>query len=368
MYRISRKMQRTEPTLCRRALCFMRTRKRKTAKQILAGGLLLASFGLVACGKAQDEAASIGELDGVIVTLEAKVQQEQEADDAAEDGSTDHSPAESVASETVSSEEQKETEPHSTEPAQPDVTPPTMEGVTNLTVEVGSNISYKKDVTVTDDSGEYSLEIDTSEVDLNTVGTYEVVYRATDSSGNETSRTIVVVVAEPSEVTEEEVYALADAVIASVITEDMTDYRKAEVLWKWCHNQISYSYSSGDRGLLAGAYEGLHDRRGDCYVYYATYEVLLTRVGIPNMCVTRVGGNSNHWWNLVNVGDGWYHCDTSPRKIGHKFKCFMQTDEQIAAYTTAYAELFPDHPNYFTFESDLYPERATEIVVETQVP
>ncbi len=296
-------------------------------------------------------------------------QTETDDEEAGEQQAETSKPEETAPAETETvSQITEPSEPEHTEPPQTDVTAPVLGGVQNQTVEVGSNISYKRNVTYIDDSGECDLIIDTSGVDLNTVGTYEVVYTAVDGAGNSTSQTIVVTVINPTEVTEEEIYKMADEVIASCITEDMTLYEKAEALWNWCHYQIKYSYSSGDRGLLAGAYEGLHDRRGDCYAYYATYEVLLTRVGIENMCVTRIGGNSNHWWNLVNLGDGWYHCDASPRKIGHKYKCFMQTDAQIAAYSDAYVALYPDHPNYFVFESDLYPERATEIIFESQIP
>jgi len=329
-------------------------------------------LGLASCGQKSETQEETGS----VATNGAP---ETEVTESVEDGgetkesrAPENETEESAESESAGAEstEPESIEPESTEPeiVEPDETAPVLAGVKNLTVEVGSVISYKRGVSATDDSGECVLEIDTSTVDLNTVGTYTVVYKATDAAGNVASQTIVVTVVEPARVTEEEINALADAVIAEVITEDMTLYQKAEALWTWCHYQITYSYSAGERGVLAGAYEGLHDKKGDCYAYYATYEVLLNRVGIENMCVTRIGGTSNHWWNLVNLGDGWYHCDTSPRKIGHKYKCFMQTDEQIAAYEAIYTEINPDKPNYFTFESDLYPERATEIVYESKMP
>lgn len=354
-----------------------RQKTSRAGKRILILGLVCA-LGLAGCGQTEsgngaeedlvsDVAQESTETAGNVESGIAKEEEgSAEATSAAKE--TDAGMQET---ETESAEpENAETEPEVTEPeaTEPDVTAPELLGVKNLTVEVGSVISYKRGVVVQDDSGEATLEIDTAQVDLNTVGTYEVVYTATDAAGNATSQTIVVTVVEPAAVTLEEINALADVVIAQVTTEDMTLWEKAEALWEWCHYEIKYSYSAGDRGVLAGAYEGLHDKKGDCYAYYATYEVLLSRVGIENMCVTRIGGTSNHWWNLVNLGDGWYHCDTSPRKVGHKYKCFMQTDEQIAAYEALYTQENPDKPNYFTFESDLYPERATEIVYESKMP
>ena len=42
------------------------------------------------------------------------------------------------------------------------------------------------------------------------------------------------------------------------------------------------------------------------------------------MRVTRVGGKTSHYWNLINCGDGWYHFDSCPHK--DKLETFMLTD------------------------------------------
>lgn len=253
---------------------------------------------------------------------------------------------------------------------EPDVTAPVIEGVRNLTVEQGKSILYKKGVSVTDDwDSEVTLEVDASQVNLNVPGVYNVFYYAEDQTGNRAEAMCTVTVTEPPQITEEEVYALADQLLAEIITDSMTKYEQAETLWRWCHDNITYRYSSSEHDILSGAYRGLHDRNGDCYIYYATYALLLTRCDIDNICVTRVGGSSSHWWSLVNVGDGWYHCDSSPRSIKASFfTCFMQTDEQVAAYSDYYVTLFPDRPNYYGFDSSIYPERATTILVENTFP
>ena len=62
-----------------------------------------------------------------------------------------------------------------------------------------------------------------------------------------------------------------------------------------------------------GAYTGLTAGRGDCFTYYAVSRALLTALGIDNLAVERVGGETRHFWNLVNCGDGWYHFDACPR-------------------------------------------------------
>lgn len=242
-----------------------------------------------------------------------------------------------------------------------DTTEPVIEGQ-DFTVEIGTNVSYRKNVRVADNSGaEPSLKIDNSQVNLSVPGIYPVYYTATDASGNSATAQINLTVVERKDITEEMVFREADDLIAELITPEMSRWDTAYTLWNWCRKQIRYSYSAGERSsVYAGAYEGLHDRQGDCYVYYATFSVLLDRVGIENMCVQRVGGTSDHWWNLVNIGDGWYHCDASPRNESHTYRCFMQTDEQLQWYTDFYKE----HPNYYTFDPESLPERATTIVFE----
>ncbi len=45
-------------------------------------------------------------------------------------------------------------------------------------------------------------------------------------------------------------------------------------------------------------------------------------------------------------------------KKGDTYLCYMQTDAQVQAYTDSY----PKHPNYYTFDGSLYPERAVNVI------
>lgn len=239
-----------------------------------------------------------------------------------------------------------------------DTTPPVITCTQPLTVHVGDSVSYRSGVEVSDNAdGEVSLEIDNSMVDLDKEGDYPLRYKATDAAGNVAEKEVTLLVVKQSD-REAEVDRLADEVIGEVVTADMSRWDTCYALWKWCQTNIQYSYNAGTRTIYAGAYEGLHDRSGDCYAYYATFTVLLQKCGIETLEVRRVGGTSDHWWNLVNLGDGWYHCDCSPRRTGDTYECFMQTDAQVQAYTDSY----PEHPNYYVFDPTLLPERETEIV------
>ena len=247
-----------------------------------------------------------------------------------------------------------------------DAIPPEITGLpTELVVKKGETLSYKRGVSVQDNSGaELKLVIDNSGVDLSKEGTYTVIYSATDLSGNTTVAEVPIVVIEGDPVAPEVVYELADALMDELLTDDMALQDQVFTLWDWCRTKIKYSYSSDKRTVYEAAYEGFHDRKGDCYIYYACMEVFLDRLGVENMRVARVGGVSRHWWNLVNLGDGWYHLDASPRQKGDPYKCFLQTDEQIAQYTLYYEMVNPGHPNYYSFDESLYPERATTIIYD----
>ncbi len=242
-----------------------------------------------------------------------------------------------------------------------DTTAPVISMVSGILVKVGDTVAYKKAVEYSDNSSNnLTLSIDNSAVDLQTPGEYTVSYTVTDAGGNTATIEVPLTVVEATSHTEEDVRDLALAVVEEVVDENASKYDNAKELFQWVHSNIRYQHAAGDRSSVwAGAYEGLHDGAGDCYAFYATYSVLLTYAGIDNLCVARVSDSSHHWWNLVNTGEGWYHCDASPRRNGDRYFCFMQTDAQVEAYTRAY----PEKPDYYTFDASLLPERATEIIV-----
>lgn len=221
-----------------------------------------------------------------------------------------------------------------------------------IDIIIGEPVSYKKAVGYSDNADkkdELKLEVDNSRVDPSKVGTYKVVYTVTDTAGNSTTKegTVKVLAEKPVYYDQEVVNAKADEVLASILKDGMTQLEQAKAIYNWVHSKIGYISHSEKTDMVRGAYEGLFDRRGDCFVYACTAKVLLTRAGIKNMDIVKSTVNPAHYWNLVDVGDGWYHFDATPRKDKTVF--FMWTDKQLREYSES-------HKNTHIYDASLYPE------------
>ena len=240
------------------------------------------------------------------------------------------------------------------EDAVEDTTAPTITGADEtLIVKKDGTVSYKKGVTATDDIDEEpTLEIDSSNVDTSVLGDYQVIYTATDAAGNSTSvtRTVTVESSELDNVTEQEVYDAADAILAEIITDGMTDEEKLKACFQWCYYNISYIESGYETNWVKAAYKGMVLKQGDCTANWASMKVMLNRLGIQNMDIekTYIKGKTgaHHKWNLVNLGDGWYHVDSM--KNMWNVPIFMWTTEQLMEHSNA-------HNNTHGFDPSLYP-------------
>lgn len=225
-----------------------------------------------------------------------------------------------------------------------DTEAPVIGGALNLTVLEGENLSYRKGLRVTDNCMQgLALEIDSSAVNLDKEGVYKAAVTATDLAGNSASAEVTVTVL-PWAHPKEELDALADRVISQICTEDMTLWEKAEAIYSYVRGNVTYQSSRYISGNWSqAAYQGLTERRGECYVMACTARVLLERVGAECMDISR----ANHRWLLVNVGDGWYHMDCTP----------MPDDPWICLWTSARLEAYSRaHNGTHTYDPSLYPE------------
>ena len=233
-----------------------------------------------------------------------------------------------------------------------DTEPPVFYGIKDKIVYEGDAVSYKKGVSVKDNRDtDVSFQVDSSKVNLGKEGTYTVYYTAKDAAGNKTTESAAITV-QKLVVSDELLNEKVDGILAKIVKDSMTKREKAYEIYKWVKSHVAYTGSSDKSDWKKEAYRGIVNGLGDCFTYYAVSEAFLTRAGIDNMRVTRVGGRTQHFWNLIDCGDGWYHFDTCPNK--DKKETFMLTDKEVEAYTKQRGN------NYYSFDKSLYPATPEE--------
>jgi len=236
----------------------------------------------------------------------------------------------------------------------PNTTPPQIIGARDIQLEIDSAAMFRRGVSAYDAFGRpMDFTVDSSGVDVTTLGVYYIIYRAEDSSGNYTEVTVRVYVVD---IDPEEVRERAAAVLDSILREDMTQVEQARAIFNWVIANVGYAAGFEHRTVYESANQALVHRRGDCFVFYAISELLLTMAGIPNMRIDRIGGTtSRHAWNLINPDDlGWHHFDTTPL-IVRQVDRFMFTQTQAEEFTRI-IQAEGQGRDYFTFYPELYPE------------
>lgn len=269
-------------------------------------------------------------------------------------------PAVTTTAPTVTTTAPPATDPPVTEPPTPDVTPPVVTGK-DFEVVQGESVSYRKKISVSDDRDKSpTISVDNSKVDLDTPGVYPVVYTVTDDAGNAATLTLQMTVLKKIEAAPTEEYVLSEAqkILDDITDGSMSDLQVAYSIYRWTKYNIGYSSTSDKTSWLVGAYDGFRKRQGDCYTYFAVSKALLTAAGIDNVDVIKhrtSDKQSMHYWSLVNVGDGWYHFDSTPY-IYKESNFFMVTDEELVAWDSKY------YKNGHGFLEEGLPERATDSI------
>lgn len=229
-----------------------------------------------------------------------------------------------------------------------DVTPPVIYGIRTIYSYEGDTISYRQNVYAEDASdGRVAVRVNASNVKTSVPGSYTVTYTASDKKGNTASETARV---EILEITYDVVNAIADKVIAEIMTGTETDREKAKKIYDWCTENIKYStvtsYLTGQ--FPKAGYSGFKLKYGNCYVYFSVTGFLLSRAGLENMEIHRNSIRKPHFWNLVKIDGEWYHLDTCPQPYPNKEGCFLLTDKQVAEYSKK-------QKDYYSFDKSLYP-------------
>ena len=222
---------------------------------------------------------------------------------------------------------------------------PTILGVHNLSLYLGTAASYRSGVEIRDDKDPApKLEVDSSQVDLSTPGTYPLVYIARDMTGNTTRKEVTVTVAEKPNtyVDPDTIQAKADDLLKKIVTEDMADKAKVKAIYAYVRSHYTYSGHSDKTDWMQGAYVMMTQGQGDCFNYYAITKLLLDRCNIPNIDVRKVRNHetdSDHYWSLVSVdgGNTFYHLDTTPR-VGDGDDFCLVTDAFLDAYSDTHGK------------------------------
>ncbi len=236
-----------------------------------------------------------------------------------------------------------------------DNTAPSILGVHDISLYLGSAVSYRKGIEVRDDKDPApKLEVDSSQVDLSNPGVYPLVYTARDMTGNETRIEVTVTVVEKptTYIDEETIYAKADELLKAIVSDEMTDEAKVKAIYAHLRSKYSYANHSDKTDWLQGAWVMMTEKEGDCFNYYALTKLMLERCGIPNIDVRKVRNHetdSDHYWSLVSVDGGktYYHLDTTPR-VGDGDDFCLVTDAVLDAYSAA-------NKNCHNRDKSLYP-------------
>ncbi len=227
-----------------------------------------------------------------------------------------------------------------------DTDAPTILGVRDLSVYVGSTVSYRAGISARDGSTSIPVQVDASRVNLKKPGTYTVYYTATDAAGNTSTLSATVTVLE---IPYSLISGYAQEILDDILTAGMTKRQKARAIYDWMTANVSYIAYADKTYWMRAAYHGFTGGKGDCYVYYAMSRILLDCAGIENMEIHRDDPAKPHFWNLVNCGDGWYHFDTCPHYRNYPLESFMLTDAEVKHYSeTCVAD-------YYSFDESLYP-------------
>ena len=226
-----------------------------------------------------------------------------------------------------------------------DYFPPSIFAPNEIRVILGQEPDLLQDIRGYDSrDGNVPVEIDTSELKTDVLGYYTIKCTAEDKAGNRAEKTITVVVSDWNGETEAadpaEVKALTEETLAGLFPdgyEHLPERSRAETVYGWITENIRYRGGPKEMDILKAkreddaVWEGLADRHGNCYTFYAVSASLLRGVGLEVRRAWSTAPGEVHFWNLVRIDGTWLHFDTTPNFNGEILGLFLLTDEELAA-------------------------------------
>ena len=194
-----------------------------------------------------------------------------------------------------------------------DMEGPTFSGASTMEVALNTPPDYTLFVTASDSrDGAVSYTYDASGVDLTQMGTYYVVYRAEDSSGNVTTYNRRVEVNH----TMADTQALVDQMAAACADDPIS-------IKLYVQNHVGYNSNSGAGDPV---WYGLTHYIGNCYVHARTLQEVMTKKGYTTQMIWVK--DHSHYWLIVDMGGYWRHIDATPGR-SHGWTRLMTDQERL---------------------------------------
>ncbi len=245
---------------------------------------------------------------------------------------------------------------------------PVFKGLGTMHTVAGVPVDYLYNVQAVD-SVDGVLEATVSEppgFNINTPGTYNITYTATDSAGNiGTQKAELQVLSgydNASTLSTDDIMRMGQRIINDLAktTSPVDQKAFARAIFDYVKTHINYVNGNNKDDWQVSAVDALTLGYGDSACYYGLSRLLLTCAGYDNMMVGRQNPNANaeeteegaqtwyapHFWNLVRVNGAWYHFDACPYCGGNDF--FLWTDAQIDNFSAL-------NGNCFERDKSLYP-------------
>ena len=249
-------------------------------------------------------------------------------------------------------------------------------------VTIGETISYREQVIVTDNSGNYTLKFNSDNVNTDKEGIYKITYTATDAKGNVTEKTFSVVVkkAEYSYAQMEslikkkaEALGISTSMSKKKIVEKVYDYvnsptkSKNEANFKFDNesNIPNINRANWEGDWVEEAIRAIGSGEGDCYSYYSVSKAFFTVFGIEHKGIKRDSSLDadwgTHFWLIVNIGDTtspqWYYYDATRLAgefgDGTRNACLITLDK-LRSYSST-----DGIPDFYKFDPTKYPTAST---------
>lgn len=150
-------------------------------------------------------------------------------------------------------------------------------------------------------------------------------------------------------------------ILDEALCDGMGQWTTALALYDYLAVHVAYSedLSPGEYNIIRNAYGAIVDGDAVCVGYAKAYQELLQRCGIP--CVVVGSDAMDHRWNMVKIGNHWYHVDVTwadpiddvNGRVSHEY--FLLSDATISDADHKHTGWTPYYRcNDYSFENGVF--------------